>query len=656
MLRSSRLLQPAMPLKLAYEINMVKILIPAILSLPRILKRLIVLILDGVLSAFSVWLAFYLRTGEWLSFFDNGEWSPSKNLLFVLLIGIPVLIFGGLYKEIFRYSGSVALIRLFKVMCVYTFLFISVFTFYGIPGVPRTIGIIQPILLMVMIVISRLIASHWLNRTYLRRIRGNLVPRVLIYGAGEAGRQLAASLHHNLNMRVAGFIDDDPNKVGSSIEGLKIFNPKDIKDLVISMGVTKILFAIPSANRNRRNQILQKITDAKVEVLTLPGVNDILSGKISVDELISFDIEDLLGRDMVAPDVNLMKMVIRSKIILVTGAAGSIGGELCRQIIKHLPAVLICLDQNEEGLYGLMEDLESQELSPSREEIKIIQVLASVNSETELRWVFSKYRPDIVYHAAAYKHVPIVEKNPLVGAKNNILGTLNIAKLVTEFGVPRMTLISTDKAVRPKNVMGATKRVSEMILQGLAESKPKTIFSMVRFGNVLNSSGSVVPKFRKQIQNGGPITITDYRVTRYFMTIPEAAQLVIQASALAIGGDVFLLEMGEPIKIIDLAIKMIELSGLDVKTDINPDGDIEIREIGLRPGEKLFEELLIAGAPDRTSHPRIYRSNEEFLAWDLLQQKIILIDHAIKSSNNNLLTSILEDLVYGYKAFKSNDL
>ncbi len=627
---------------------MFKTLIMPVLSLPRFIKRTIVLVLDSALSVFSVLVAFYLRTGEWIPISGVVGWDPSLAILAALLIGLPIFIASGLYREIFRHSGARALVALLKAMLLYASIFIALFTVYGVPGVPRTIGIIQPIVLLIMIGASRAIASYWLSNAYRTQLKIALVPKVLIYGAGEAGRQLAAALSHSYTMRVVGFLDDDPSQHGGIIDGNRIYDPSDLDDVVIRKGVAKVLLAMPSINRSRRNEILKAISDAKVAVLTLPSVSDIAFGKFSVEELKPLDIEDLLGRDVVAPNINLMDEHLRSKVVLVTGAAGSIGSELCRQVAKSQPSLLICLDQNEEGLYRLIEELNAYEVSPGSK-ISIKQVLASVNHEAQLRQLFLQHRPDVIYHAAAYKHVPIVEDNPVVGAYNNIFGTLTIAGLADEFKVQRMILVSTDKAVRPTNVMGATKRVAELVLQGLAQTSSSTIFTMVRFGNVLNSSGSVVPKFRHQIENGGPITITDLRVTRYFMMIPEAAQLVIQAGALAIGGEVFLLDMGESIKIVDLAKRMIELSGLDVKDAQNLDGDIEIKEVGLRPGEKLYEELLIAGEPDATSHPRIFKSNEEFLSWKELDERLSLVKQAIASNNTDVLTDLLKELVPGYR-------
>lgn len=627
---------------------MLKNLTMPVLGLPRLVKRAIVLVLDAALSIASVLIAFYLRTGVWVPIFDDSDWNPPIAILASLIIGLPIFIASGLYREIFRHSGWQALITLLKSMAIYATLFLGLFTIYGVSGVPKTIGIIQPVVLLMMIGASRAIASYWLSNAYRAQLKLAIVPKVLIYGAGEAGRQLAVALTHSYAMQVVGFLDDDPSQHGSIVEGKKIYSPDDLEELILTKKIVRVLLAIPSTNRIRRNQILKRISDARVAVLTLPSVTDIAFGRFSVEELKPLDIEDLLGRDMVAPNVDLMNQNLCAKVVLVTGAAGSIGSELCRQVAKYQPSLLICLDQNEEGLYRLIEELKAYEVSPGFK-IPIKQVLASVNHEAQLRHLFLQHRPDVIYHAAAYKHVPIVEDNPIVGALNNIFGTLTIAKLADELRVPRMILVSTDKAVRPTNVMGATKRVAELILQSLAKTSSSTIFSIVRFGNVLNSSGSVVPKFRQQIQNGGPITITDLRVTRYFMMIPEAAQLVVQAGALATGGEVFLLDMGQSIKIVDLAKRMIELSGLDVKDAQNPEGDIEIQEIGLRPGEKLYEELLIAGEPDATTHPRIFQSNEEFLPWRQLDEKLSAIKQAIESEDNIKLMELLQELVQGYR-------
>jgi len=628
---------------------MLKNLTLFILSLPRFVKCVIVLALDATLSVLSVLVAFYLRTGEWVPISGMNEWNPSVVFLAAVLIGLPIFFASGLYREIFRYSGTKRLVKLLKVMLVYAAIFIAVFTFYGVSEVPRTIGIIQPIIFLMMIGASRLIASHWLSNAYRVRLKIASIPKVLIYGAGEEGRQLANVLSQSYTMRVVGFLDDDPTKDGRVIDGHMVYSTVDLYELVVKKNVVKVLLAMPSISRTQRNEVLKRISDAKVTVLTLPSMSDFASGNYSVEQLKLLDIQDLLGRNIALPNFDLMEKNSRSKVVLITGAAGSIGSELCRQVSKHGPALLICLDQNEEGLYQLTEELSSYKFSDKAIKLAIKPVLASVNHESQLRQLFLQYRPDIIYHTAAYKHVPIVEDNPIVGAKNNIFGTLRIAQLAEEFKVPRMILISTDKVVRPTNMMGATKRVAELILQSLAQRSTSTVFSIVRFGNVLNSSGSVVPKFRRQIEDGGPITITDLRVTRFFMMIPEAAQLVIQSGALATGGEVFFLDMGEPIKIVDLAIRMVKLFGLNIKDAQNQEGEIEIKVIGLRPGEKLFEELFISGSPEKTLHPKIFKSNEAFLSFDVLSSKLQKLHSAIESSDEKALIELLEELVLGYK-------
>ena len=420
-------------------------------------------------------------------------------------------------------------------------------------------------------------------------------------------------------------------------------------DLVSSLNIAGVLLAIPSASRFRRNQIIKLMRDAKVGIQTLPSMSDLASGKISTQDLRSLDIDDLLGRELVLPNSDLLTKNSLSKTVMVTGAGGSIGGELCRQIMEQAPKTLLLVEQSEYALYQIHHEISTRIENHGGLNVQIVPLLASVTNPDRMRIIVGEWQPDVIYHAAAYKHVPLVEANVVEGIRNNTIGTLTVAQIAIELGVPHFILISTDKAVRPTNVMGASKRLAEMILQALAQSSTKTKFSMVRFGNVLNSSGSVVPKFRQQIKDGGPVTVTDLRMTRYFMTIPEAAQLVIQAGALATGGDVFLLDMGEPVKIVDLARRMIELSGLDVKDAQNLEGDIEIEEIGLRPGEKLYEELLIDGNPEKTIHPRVFKSHEDFLSWSELELKVQQISQAIEKNDDQTLVTLLKELVSGYQ-------
>jgi FlaA1/EpsC-like NDP-sugar epimerase len=474
------------------------------------------------------------------------------------------------------------------------------------------------------------------------------LPKVLIYGAGSAGRQLANALSNSYEMRVVGYLDDDDRLHGHVLNGLAIYSPQDLSGLVVSLGISDVLLALPTANRKRRNEILALMQQAKVSVRTLPSVMELAQGKVSTADLRELDIDDLLGRDSVPPNHILLGRNVVRKVVLVTGAGGSIGSELCRQILKLKPQTLLLVDQSEYALYEIHQELLDKAQALGEGVVQLVPLLASVRDAERMREVITTWSPDTIYHAAAYKHVPLVEHNPAEALKNNVLGTRTVAQLAAEHGVSDMVLVSTDKAVRPTNIMGASKRLAELVLQALAAEPSKTTFSMVRFGNVLGSSGSVVPKFRQQIKNGGPITLTHPEVTRFFMTIPEAAQLVIQAGAMAKGGDVFVLDMGESVKIMDLAQRMIELSGLNERTEANPDGDIAIEITGLRPGEKLFEELLIGNDPQPTLHPRIMKASEEKMAWADLQDSLNAMQVALDVNDVGVLRRMLEQLVSGY--------
>ena len=620
------------------------------LDLPRIVKRILVLTLDMSLCVLTTWLAFYLRFGEFVIFTDS-ENIFSKGIVYAVIVSValalPIFIVSGLYRAIFRYSGWPAVMTIAQAVGIYGLVYCAIFMAIGITGVPRTVGIIQPILLFLFVGGSRLFARVWLGDQYRSILKRAERPKVLIYGAGNSGRQLASALVNSHEMQIVGFLDDDVRMHGQVLNRLPIYNTEDLESLIFSQNIHSVLLALPSISRTRRNEILRNIQKLNVLVRTMPTMSDLVHGKVTTNDIRELDIDDLLGRDSVIPNSELLTKNNRKKIVLVTGAGGSIGSELCRQILKQSPSSLILVDQNEFALYQIHQELQNQVIDLNTQ-CQIVPILTSVNHLELIKMHINQYKPDIIYHAAAYKHVPLVEANPIEGIKNNVLGTLTIAKIAIETGVPYFILISTDKAVRPTNVMGASKRVAEMILQALATQSSQTCFTMVRFGNVLDSSGSVVPKFRQQIKDGGPVTVTDYRVTRYFMTIPEAAQLVIQAGAIATGGDVFLLDMGEPVKIIDLAYRMIELSGLEVKNSDNPHGDIEIAEIGLRSGEKLYEELLIEGSPDQTIHPRIFKSHEDFMPWEVLQVKLDLIHQAIVSNDQITLINLLKELVSGY--------
>lgn len=626
-------------------------LIHRCLALSRTTKRILVLMIDAVLCVLTVWLAFYLRLGEWINPF-NTVWQPLMALGPALVISIPIFIISGLYRNIFRYSGLPVLISLVRAVGVYTFIYFTLFTIIGFSGVPRTIGLIQPILLLIAVCSSRIFGAFWLGGAYRQQLGRLSLPRVLIYGAGSTGRQLGNALANNHQMQIVGFLDDDLRLIGNTLNGSPIYKARDLPKLAAQLEINDVLLALPNISRKQRNEIIAFIRSCKIHVRTMPSVTDLVQGKISASDIRELDIEDLLGRDPAPANAALLSKNILAKRVLVTGAGGSIGGELCRQIIQQSPAQLVLLEQSEFNLYQIHQELSQASLNAGKSDLELIPVLASVRDQRRVRQILEKYHPQTIYHAAAYKHVPLVESNPIEAVENNLFGTLNIAKLAAEFGVENFILISTDKAVRPTNVMGATKRLAEMVLQGLADASGSkasaTIFSMVRFGNVLDSSGSVVPKFKEQIKQGGPITLTHPDVTRYFMTIPEAAQLVIQASSMAKGGDVFLLEMGEPVKIMDLAIKIIELSGLTVCNKENPDGDIEIEIVGLRPGEKLYEELLIADNPQSTDNPRIMKAHEDYLPWVAFAQKMDDLQKACEQDDFVVIESILVDLVSGY--------
>ncbi len=616
-------------------------LAPPVLALPRPAKRLVALSLDMSLCVLSVWLAFYLRLGEWVALSGNALWAVAASIV----IALPIFVVSGLYRAIFRYSGWPALLAVARAISIYGLLYASIFTAIGVAGVPRTVGIIQPILLLLLVGGSRVLARVWLNDEYQTRLKRAARPKVLIYGAGRSGRQLAAAMSNSHDMQVVGFLDDDDRLHGHVLNGLPLYKPEDLPELVMALSISSVLLAMPSIGRKRRNEILTAIRSAHVAVRTLPSMTDLAQGKVSVSDLRELDIDDLLGREPVAPNHLLLAKNITAKVVLVTGAGGSIGSELCRQILAQAPARLLLIEQSEFALYAIHQELEQRLAGQAT---VLVPLLASVQDAERMHEIMSTWRPDTVYHAAAYKHVPLVEHNPAEGVKNNVLGTLRTAQAAVDNAVADFVLVSTDKAVRPTNIMGASKRLAEMCLQALAAHASGTRFCMVRFGNVLGSSGSVVPKFRQQIQEGGPITLTHPEVTRFFMTIPEAAQLVIQAGAMAKGGDVFVLDMGQSVKIMDLAQRMIELSGLSLRHEQNPDGDIEIEITGLRPGEKLYEELLIGDDPRPTLHPRIMKAHETFLAWEVFQTRLKALELALYANDVGVIRLMMQELVTGY--------
>lgn len=601
-----------------------------LLKLPRMQKRAIAVFVDVLLCIFTVALAYRLRLDAWI--FPTGQqWL---SYLLSVAIALPIFIQFGLYRAIFRYVGWYALSAVTLACLLYGAIYSFIFSVVGITLVPKTTGFLQPILLFISVGASRAVARFWLGGGYAAILGTAPRRRVLIYGAGSAGRQLAGGLASSQEMQVVAFVDDDHLLHGNFLNGKPIFAPAKLADAIEDLAVNDVLLAIPSASRQRRTEIVDSLRGHAVTVRTLPGIFELADGKVTVNDLRPLQIEDLLGRDPVPPEPNLMAKCITGKCVMVTGAGGSIGSELCRQILAQNPAKLVLVDHSEFNLYVIDQELAG--LKQEAQLTQIVPILASVTDSARIEEIFRVHSPATVYHAAAYKHVPLVEANPTEGVRNNVFGTQTVATLAQKYDTSHFVLISTDKAVRPPNIMGATKRVAEMVLQGMAEKSPSTCFSMVRFGNVLGSSGSVVPLFRKQIAAGGPVTVTHPEVTRYFMTIPEAAQLVIQAGAMATGGDVFVLDMGEPVKIIDLAKRMIELSGLHVKEDGSNDG-VEIRITGLRPAEKLYEELLIGEESLPTDHQRILRAREPMPDHNCFMEFLRQLDQNLLNWNNEQL-------------------
>ncbi len=629
-----------------------------LLNQPRHVKQAVVLLADVAMGLVAVWVAFSLRLDafHWPS---GHQWWP---YLLAPVLAAPVFIYTGLYRAVFRYTGQAAMRMLTVSVLVYAMVFFGILVLMAWDDVPRSVGLLQPLVLLILVGASRAIARHWLNSPTSHQRRHANVSRLLIYGAGAAGVQMANAIASSHEFKLLGFIDDSPNFKGLTINGVTVHAPADLPALVHKLGVTDMLLALPSVSRTRRNEILNELQPLPVHVRSLPGLSDIAHGRVALADIKELDVEDLLGRDAVPPDRALLARNLTGKVVLITGAAGSIGSELCRQILHENPQRLILVEHSEYGLYSIHQELEQLVVAlrqHSGNETELVPLLANVRDHTRMLGICKAYRPHTVYHAAAYKHVPLVEHNPAEGIANNVLGTFNAARAAIETGVHHFILVSTDKAVRPTNIMGASKRLAEMALQALAAipavrfeaGEPisnRTRLAMVRFGNVLGSSGSVVPLFRRQIEAGGPITLTHEDVTRYFMTIPEAAQLVLQAGAMAEGGEVYVLDMGAPVKIIDLARRMIKLSGFTVKDDEHPEGDITIEVTGLRPGEKLYEELLIGDNPEPTVHARIMKAREDFVPWSQFQPDIELLQEAVKANDTSTLREVLLKHVSGF--------
>lgn len=612
---------------------------------PRIQRQFAAVAIDGALCLVAVWIAFSLRLGVW----DLVSRPIATFAACALFFWYPIAWRSGVYRSLIRYSGSRTIADLAVACGLLTLPLLVVCVLFRLPDVPRTLSVLHPIIFLLLLAASR-IAIRFALLDLLKVVDMD-ARRMLVYGAGRAGQQLALSLRHEPKVHLVGFIDDDTRLDGQRLDGVPVFGAFRLHQVLQDTGADEVLLAIPSASRARRREIIEELQNEQVYVRSLPSLTNVIDGSITVNDLREIQIEELLGREAVAANELLMSRTIFGRRVLISGAGGSIGSELCRQIVRCRPARLILLEQSEFALYSIEREL--TELMRALDiAIPIELELANVSERSSMRRVYNRHRPETVFHAAAYKHVPLVEANPISGLRNNVMGTLHSVEAAEEVGVTNFTLISTDKAVRPTNIMGASKRVCEMILQARAASPGvRTIFSMVRFGNVLGSSGSVVPLFKAQIAAGGPLTLTHREITRYFMTIPEAAQLVIQASAMAKGGEVFVLDMGEPVRIVDLARTMIRLSGLSVREADHAEGDIEIVETGLRPGEKLYEELLIGNNPEPTNHPRIMRAHERLMPWSELDFMMKQLDATIRGAGDAVTAvQLISSMVPEYAA------
>ncbi|WP_422393931.1 polysaccharide biosynthesis protein [Pseudomonas batumici] len=639
-----------------------------LLSLPRRHKRILQVTTDILLVWLALWMAFVVRLGidDMVNPFTQHVWL----FLAAPVIAVPLFIRFGMYRAVMRYFGNDALIAIIKAVSLSSLILGMVVYWYSNHQnvVPRSIIFNYWWLSLIMVGGLRLAMRQYFLGDWFTAAqhvpftnRDNGLTRVAIYGAGAAGNQLVAALRMGRVMRPVAFIDDDKSIVDRMISGLQVYKPKHIQRMIEETGAQEVLLAIPSANRGRRREILGFLEGFPLHVRSVPGFMDLASGRVKVDDIQEVDIADLLGRDAVPAQGDLLEHCVKDQSVLVTGAGGSIGSELCRQILALKPTTLLLFEHSEFNLYSILSELE-QRIARESLSVRLLPILGSVRNQDKLLDVMKTWHVDTVYHAAAYKHVPMVEHNIAEGVLNNVMGTLNTAQAALQAGVANFVLISTDKAVRPTNVMGSTKRLAELTLQALSrELAPvmfgdktnvsrvnKTRFTMVRFGNVLGSSGSVIPLFHKQIKSGGPLTVTHPKITRYFMTIPEAAQLVIQAGSMGLGGDVFVLDMGEPVKIVELAEKMIHLSGLSVRSDKNPHGDITIEFTGLRPGEKLYEELLIGDNVAATQHPMIMSANEDHLPWEVLKGKLTELLSAVERDDYSRVRQLLRDTVSGY--------
>ncbi len=613
-------------------------------SVSRSLKQVSMMLVDGLLILSALWISVALVNQDF--FTRNSPDAYLPYFLFAALCGVVIFYTSGLYRTIVLYMGVQSGLVLLKGITIITALTTGIVYLSSNLDFPE-----QAIPVFWMIALLLVGGIRFTSKVILQNMIHNFRPRepVVIYGAGSSGMQLVAALNNGDQYLPVAFVDDNESLIGNTVHGIRVYSPASIYELIENFSVRQILLAIPSATHAERKQILNCLEHYPVHVRTVPDLFDMVSGKVRVDEIRDIDIEDLLGRDIVPPDPQLMSACIRDSNVLITGAGGSIGSELCRQIIKLKPSQMVLYDNSEYGLYQIESELrEIQRLLEHGRDIKIVALLGSARNQVQVENALRKFNIRTVYHAAAYKQVPMVEKNIVEGVQNNIFGTLVLAKAAAKFEVENFVFISTDKAVRPANVMGATKRFAEQILQSLSANGSKTKFSMVRFGNVLGSSGSVVPLFRKQIAKGGPITVTHSEVTRYFMTVQEAAQLVIQAGSMAAGGDVFVLDMHEPVRILDLARKMIHLMGYIIKDERNPSGEIAIEYTGLRPGEKLYEELLIGEQVTGTDHPKIMRAEEDFLVWQEIEQLLLRLEQGCAALDQVQIREVLSEAIGGF--------
>jgi FlaA1/EpsC-like NDP-sugar epimerase len=617
------------------------------LSLSRRKKQALAVATDLVLLLLAFWSALALRFETWMPDVATYQWQ----MLAAPLLAIPIFIRLGLYRAVIRFMEDRVVFVVAGGVTLSVVLLAAGMALTHTPGVSR--GVLAIYWLLAILYVG---ATRFLARSYfLRAERGqDSRVRIAIYGAGRAGTQLAYALRAGREYLPIAFFDDNPALQKTELAGLRVYAPDEMTAVLATKQIDELLLAIPSASRSRRAEIIDRLAGFHCKVKLVPGMADVVSGNVAVDAIREVEIEDLLGRDSVAPDPMLLGQCITGKVVLVSGAGGSIGSELCRQIVRLRPSSLVLMELSELALYSIEHELGGL-CKRLGVHVELVPVMGSVTHRRRNEMVMSSFGVQTVYHAAAYKHVPMVEHNPIEGLRNNAVGTRRLAEAAVAAGVETFVLISTDKAVRPTNVMGASKRLSELILQALTKRGCKTRFCMVRFGNVLGSSGSVVPLFRKQIAAGGPITLTHPDITRYFMTIPEAAQLVIQAGSMGQGGEVYVLDMGKPVKIIDLARRMVHLSGLEVRDERHTDGDIAIEIVGLRPGEKLYEELLIGENVEGTSHPLIMRAYEHELPWARIVELLAMMDEASRAFDYERVLAVLGSLVEEYAPARHGD-